>query len=338
MRKLISLFLLVILLIPWAQADTIYLKNGKVVEGSIKEKTNEYIKLDVGGLTIKYLQGEIGRIESEERIAKNFLWRAESGINKVYILGSIHLAKKELYPLNETIEDAFRDSSVLVVEVNLNNMDPLTIQRKLTGRGMYYGNQTLKDHLSAETYALLAEKLAALDSDISLMNRYKPWFLALSLGTFQALKLGFDPKYGIDQHFLRMAKRDNKKILEFESFDYQLSIFDGFGDREQELFLFSTLLELDTIESEINSLFSAWKTGDAVSLERILNKSLKENPEILPIYDVLFTKRNKNMVSKIEGFLKDSDNYFVVVGAGHLVGRTGIIQLLSKKGYYLEQI
>ena len=332
------MFILICVLVQPVSSEILHLKNGRVVEGGIKERTNKYIKLDVGGLTIKYLQDEIDHVEFKKQIAKNFLWRAESGINKVYILGSIHLAKKELYPLNEAIEDAFKDSTVLVVEVNLNDIDPLVIQKKLTGRGMYYGNQTLKDHLSAETYALLAEKLEALDSDISLMNRYKPWFLALSLGTFQALKLGFDPKYGIDQHFLSLAKRDNKKILEFESFDYQLSIFDGFDNKEQELFLFSTLLELDTLESEINSLFSAWKTGDAVGLERILNKSLKENPEILPIYDILFTKRNKNMVSRIEDFLKDSNNYFVVVGAGHLVGRTGIIRLLSKKGYYLEQI
>jgi uncharacterized protein YbaP (TraB family) len=70
----------------------------------------------------------------------------------------------------------------------------------------------------------------------------------------------------------------------------------------------------------------------------ILQKGLEENPQLWLIYDELFYKRNKKMTAKIEEFLKKRGNYFVVVGAGHLVGRRGIIRLLEKKGHPVSQL
>jgi len=58
---------------------------------------------------------------------------------------------------------------------------------------------------------------------------------------------------------------------------------------------------------------------------------------MLPVYEKLLYERNNTMATRIEGFLKAGGRYFVVVGAGHLVGKKGIIELLKKKGYPVEQ-
>jgi hypothetical protein len=275
--------------------------------------------------------------ESSGRQGKLFLWKARSATNCVYILGSIHLVRPSLYPLAEEIERSFELSDILVVEVNLEQFDPQLVAQMFIERGVYSGGSALKDHLSQETFTLTADKLAGLEMDFASVALFKPWFLSITLVTLELLKLGFDPEYGIDKHFVLKAK-DSKRILELESLEYQLDLFDGFSDRQQELFLFSTLLDLDIIEKEMDSMICAWENGDTGKLEEILTQGLYAYPEILPIYDKIFYQRNKNMASKIEGFLKGEDTYFVVVGAGHLVGSKGIIQLLKNKGYSVRQL
>ncbi len=357
MRKLFSVIFLISFLTSTAFADTVYLKNGKSVSGKVIERTDDYIKLDFDGTSLTYWADEIETIQqentysSEEIIVvpsrspsrsasgskgKVFLWEAKSARNSVYILGSIHLAKPSLYPLDKRIEDAFKGSNTLVVEVNIEAFDPIALQQTFMERGVYSDGSTLGDHLSKKTFKMVEEKLGGSGLGLGPMAIFKPWFLSITLSTLELLKLGFDPEYGVDKHFLKKAK--GKRILELESLEYQLSLFDGFTDKQQDLLLFSTLLDLKIIEKEMDNLIKAWKNGNADKVEEILMKGLDEHPEILPIIEKIFYERNRKMVLKIERYLGTNDTHFVVVGAGHLVGEKGIVQLLKKKGYSLQQL
>jgi len=353
MKKFFLVSLLVSFLTLTASADTVYLKNGKSVSGDIVERTNDYVKLDFGDVSITYWADEIKTIQQDVAYSpkktlvtssskssrgqnKVFLWKAESENNTVYILGSIHLARLSLYPLDKRIEDAFDNSKVLVVEVDLESFDPVLLQQMFIERGVYSDGTTIRDHLSDKTFKLVIDRMGGLDLGLTQMVLFKPWFLSITLVTTELLKLGFNPEYGIDKHFLKKAK--NKKILELESVEYQLNLFDGFTDQQQDLLLFSTLLDLDVIERDMDSLMLAWKNGNARKMEKILMQGLDQYPEILPIINKIFYERNKNMAVKIENYLNTKDTHFVVVGSGHLVGKEGIIQLLSKKGYSIQQL
>jgi uncharacterized protein YbaP (TraB family) len=99
-----------------------------------------------------------------------------------------------------------------------------------------------------------------------------------------------------------------------------------------------TILEIEKTPSYAETIIKAWVEGKLKILEEIIYQPLKEKPELLPIYKRLFLDRNRAMVSKIEDFLKTEKRYFIVVGAGHLAGEEGIIELLKKKGYRLRQL
>ena len=267
---------------------------------------------------------------------KNFLWKIRSETNTVYVLGSLHFAKREIYPLHERIENAFDQSDFLVVEANVNDIGKVDVQ-KLAGSALYPANDTLAKHLSAETYERVKKETGALGIPVELINKQKPWFLSMTLVALESLKLGFDPNYGIDKYFLNKAE-GKKKILELESFDYQIELLSNFSDREQELFLIYTLKDLNIIEQELDGLTRAWSTGDTKGMESILTRSLSEDKTLSPIYEKLVYERNKKMASKIGDFLKAKETYFVIVGAGHLVGNEGIIELLRRDGYRIEQL
>jgi len=267
---------------------------------------------------------------------KSFLWKIRSKTNTAYVLGSLHFSKKEIYPLSEKIERAFSESEVLVVEADINDIKKFDIQKFVT-RAFYSENDTLAKHVSPEIYERVVEETSGLGIPLELLVKQKPWFLAITLVAFESLKLGFDPNLGIDKYFLSKAE-GGKKILELESLDYQVDLLSGFSDKDQELLLLYTLVDLKILKQELEKLTQAWTSGDTRSMESIVMRSVSEDKRLLPIFEKVIYERNMKMASKIEDFLRAGGTYFVVVGAGHLVGDRGIIEILRGKGYLIEQL
>ena len=269
--------------------------------------------------------------------SKSFLWKVRSKTNTIYLLGSVHLFKKEMYPLNKKIEEAFHQSDLLAVEANLNALHQLDLQ-KLIEKAIYLDDaDSLEKHVSKETHDLIRKKAEELGIPLELINRQKPWFLGLMFTSVGFLKLGFDPNYGIDQYFLSKAA-GKKTIVELESLDYQIDLLSNFNDHDQELFLLMSLKDLDTFGQDIDQFLQAWSSGDAKSLEKMVTRSMTEDRRLSSIYETLIYDRNRKMVSKIEDFLKTKETYFVIVGAGHLIGGQGIVEILKAKGYTVEQL
>jgi uncharacterized protein YbaP (TraB family) len=301
--------------------------------GKMKKQT---IKLSVlFSLLVIFLFAVLAQ-DSLSQSKKSFLWKVQSKTNTVYVLGSIHYLKKEMYPLDEKIEKAFNQSNILGVEANVDQISKMDVQ-KLVESAFYSGDETLEKHLSPEAFELVKKQLTELGGSIETANKYRPWFLALSLASIEIVKLGFDPNHGIDRYFLSKAT-EKKKIVELESLEYQINLFSALSEKDQELFLLLTLRDIKVLEQELDQLIKAWTAGDEKGIELIMTKSIKENKKLIPIYEKLVVERNRKMVSKIEDYLKEKETFFVIVGAGHLVGSQGIIELLKGKGFLIEQL
>jgi len=266
----------------------------------------------------------------------NFLWQIQSKKSTVYILGSIHLLKEDVYPLSKTIENAFARSGYLAVEANVNNVGIKNMQKFVTS-GVYQDDDSLVTHISEDTLETLTKETDRMGMPAQIVYKQRPWLLSLTLQSLELMASGYKPEYGIDQHFLSKAGK-KKKIIELESIDYQVALLSGFSEEEQELFLLYTLKDLQMSVEKVDSIVNAWKTGDAKLMESIIKESSIADERLYPIYEKLINQRNKNMVSKIEGFLKGKGTYFVVIGAAHLLGEEGIIQLLKEKGYTVAQM
>lgn len=242
-----------------------------------------------------------------------------------------------MYPLDRVIETAFNESQVLVVEANIT--DSSSYMNDLAGLAdsLINPSSNLQDRLSTSTYSLFKSKLDKMSFPIEYFSSLEPWVLAITLEMMEFQKMGFDPKYGIDNYFLEKSQ-GRKKIVELESIDYQLGIFKSFSDKEQDVFLLSTLLGLDKIENLSRVLINAWKTGDVVTLQTVMAPDPKVKKNLESVNKKLYGVRNFNMTEKIDNFIGQDKNYFVVVGAGHLVGTDGIVTLLKEKGHLVDQL
>jgi uncharacterized protein YbaP (TraB family) len=270
-----------------------------------------------------------------DAVSRNSLWRVTSRDNSVYLLGSLHLLKEEHYPLSNVIEKAFGESKVLVLEVDLGVMSDPKTQLMMLTKGVFTGGQSLEKILTRGTYSLARDKIRELGMDITMFNAFKPWFLAMTLSTLKLQSLGFNPAYGVDYYFYMKAKSSDKQIVGLETLEYQLNLFDKMSLPDQDLFVYQTLRDLETIEREMNTIVHAWVSGDIVTLEKKLLENFTNYPDL---YAQLVEERNKTWLSKIETFLMKKEVHMIVVGAGHLVGKDGLLELLVAKGYSVEQL
>ena len=270
--------------------------------------------------------------------AKSILYKAESSTATVYILGSIHLAKPELYPLKKPIEEAYKKSDILVVELDPQSPHTMqVIQQSMFKEGLYPPGKTLKSELTPRTYILLKKYLLKIGLSLEIMQPMRPWSVMLQLSVMEMMRLGYSPELGIDLHFLNKAKRDKKKVLELETAEEQMALLSKDDKVFQDLLLRYTLEEMHQMEPLLNKMFSSWKAGDAKTLAEVVDSSLVADKRLEGIYEALITKRNYKMAKKVQHYLKTNKNYFVIVGSGHVVGREGIVDLLRQRGYKVEQ-
>jgi hypothetical protein len=266
---------------------------------------------------------------------KKSLWRIRSKSNVVYLLGSVHYLKSENYPLAEVMEAAFRDAHRVVFEINMESAQGSQTQQLMAFKGLYTDGTTLKDHVTPETYAQADKEFQRLGLDIQIFNQFKPWFTALSLLAVKLQALGFDPSQGIDFYFSRKAKQEKKETSGLETLEYQFDLFDKLPQRVQEALLLQSLSGGESTEAAVNAVVKAWAAGDLQALDTLLLRDWREYPEL---YQSLVVERNRAWLPKIESYLAQNENTLVVVGAGHLAGKDGLIEMLKARGYSVEQL
>jgi len=242
--------------------------------------------------------------------------------------------KSDAYPLSQAIEQAFVNSTKLVLEVNLDSLNSSDAQQMVLATALLPGGKTLNETLSPATYQAVQQKVEAMGLNMEALKRMKPWFLSLSLVAMKMQQLGYDADNGVDRHFFDRATKANKEVLGLETAEFQINLMDSLSAKTQEESLLQTLKELDQFETEFEELVRAWASGQEKQLDNLLLQSFKEYPDV---YAKLISERNRRWLPVIESHLQGGNKTLVVVGAAHLVGRDGVVELLKRKGYSVEQ-
>jgi hypothetical protein len=263
-----------------------------------------------------------------------FMWSVQGPKSKVFLLGSMHMFKAASYPLEPRIEKAYQSCPRVVFEADLEGPGTDEIRDMMLKLGTYHDGKTLPKEISEKTYALFRERVEANNLKVEQFDTYRPWFAALSIATVELKRLGFTAENGLDAHFSDEAVSDKKKMIYLETARQQLDLLaNAFPGKEEDL-LKQALEEVAVLEKASAEMVQAWKAGDAARMEAFTQKSLKEFPEV---EKKLFTERNKAWTTRILRLLSQEGDVFVVVGAGHLVGKGGLLEMLKAKGYKVVQ-
>jgi uncharacterized protein len=262
------------------------------------------------------------------------LWKVQGQSNSVYLLGSVHVLKKAHYPLAGPIEAAFSNSAIAAFETDIAALDDPSSAMKLLAKSQLPAGETLKSQLSPDVYKLWTSQLEKSGLPPIMFEQFAPGMAAITVAALEMQKLQLDPKYGVDKHFFALAKETGKEIVPLESVDFQINLITGFTKEEGEGLLKATLQDIKTLKSDLGELLKAWEFGDGAQLEKLLNDAMKDSPAI---YKRMLTDRNRDWLPKIEALARGKKNAIVIVGAAHLVGKEGVVELLKAKGWKVTQ-
>lgn len=261
------------------------------------------------------------------------MWEVTDGGGTVYLLGSIHVLRPEVYPLDDAIYQAFDASDVAAFELHLDSVEAAAPQ--MVARGMYQDGRTLAGVLPADLHAELEEHLQALGVPVQAVAGMEPWLVALTVSALTMQRAGFETAQGVDRHFFDRAKSAGKRITSFETMEQQINVFDTMSEAEQVAFLRSTLDDLDDVADMLDDATELWKRGDAEAIAEMMTESMEEQPNLR---QRLLDDRNQAWVPQIEALLRSGDTATIIVGMGHLIGDGSVIDLLRTRGHSVTRV
>ena len=290
--------------------------------------------------------------DGQDAGSKGLLWKATNGDNTLYLLGTIHLDRDNVYPLHKSVRDAIQASEEVIFELDLNDQEGAALLQSMQ---TYQDGTTLADHISPELYQRVQAAAATIGKDSNALDAYKPWALA---SLFSTLAMQDDSTgsnaMAIDSYVNAAAVNAGKTIGAVETYAFQGGIFDGLSPEYQESYLDSTLagfeatLSGSTSSPEIDealqnqdvllsAMFAAWKDRDPEAFSKVYDKaSIIDSTDELN--SKLFTQRDPGMIKAAAEYLETegSHTYFMAVGAGHMVDPGGIVSGLRELGYTVE--
>ena len=249
--------------------------------------------------------------------------------NPSYIFGTFHLMCKDDIRFSEQLKNAVANSNLLYLEMDMD--DPAIMLGGLLMMNMKAGKK-LQDLYSAEEY----EKVAAFFKDtlhipIGLLQRTKPFFLAALL---YPKMMTCKTVSGVEEELMKLAKQQKKEIKGLETMEFQSAVFDSIPYEEQAKELLKSIDSMMAYQKYFDTMISVYKTQRLMDIEKLFKDS---EFGMEAHQDLLLNDRNKNWVTQLKTIMKN-ESVFVAVGAGHLVGKEGLISLLRKEGYSLKPL
>jgi uncharacterized protein len=271
--------------------------------------------------------------QKQDKVAPDnntLLWKISgNGLNKPsYLFGTIHMLCADDAMLSDNMKNIIRKADEVYFEVDLDNlMEMLAVMSKMKMKD----GTTLQDLLSKEDYEKVKDYFESKGSILpfSMLETYKP---ILALSTLEEGSMSCEKTAMMEQVIMEEAKESNKKIKGLESMAYQAGVLDSIPYKLQAEQLVSYINDINKNkkeDTELEEMMKAYKSQDLEKLEALL---LKTDMGIGNFTEVLLYNRNRNWVAKLKDLLPEK-SLLIAVGAGHLPGENGVINLLRKAGY-----
>lgn len=252
-----------------------------------------------------------------------------------YVFGTIHMIGKEDFFLTESMKAAFGASEKVVFEINMEEMNDMSVLFKLMGKITMEGGKSLKDLISDEDYKLVKTHFDQLGLPLMLLEKMKPLFLAtFASGDVAPGDLQSGELKSYEMEFMEMAQKGKKEMGGLETIEFQLSMFDSIPYEAQAEMLVDAIKGAGEGDDQFKQMVELYKNQALPELYQMIEGDTEGVGEF---EDLLLVGRNKNWIPLMEDMMKIKPTFFAV-GAGHLGGKNGVVALLRQQGYKVEAI
>lgn len=260
----------------------------------------------------------------------SLLWRVSgNGLEKPsYLYGTVHIICSEDAALSENFKKIIRKADEVYFEVDLDNMaEMMPVLDKMKMKG----DTTLETLLGQDDFEKVKQYVEDNSSILpfSEMKKYLP-ILVSTILVEQIMDC--DERTGIEEEVMEVAKKNKKQVHGLESSSYQFSLMDSipYAEQAKELVAFvDSAANEEWLKAEMDKFYDAYLEQD---MEKVEKMTMEMDPTLIKYADMLLYNRNRNWVVKLKELMPEK-SIVVAVGAGHLPGKNGLIDLLKKEGY-----
>ncbi|WP_394173547.1 TraB/GumN family protein [Thalassotalea litorea] len=267
--------------------------------------------------------------------AKSSVWQVSKDGQTVFLGGTVHVLAQSDYPLPEAFDKAYKQSQVLVLEMDMSAAQTPQFQQAMMQKMMYLDGRTYADVLKPETVKRLDAYMQERGLPAENLKTLKPSMLSITLTMLELQRLGIFGT-GVDAFYTQQGNQDEKSFQYLELPEEQIEFLAGMGEGYEDEFINYSLDDMGRLGDMMAQMKDAWRQGDSQALvELSMNDWVAKFPQS---YESLIVERNNNWMDDIEGYFKTQEVEFVLVGALHLVGEDGVIKALQDKGYVVKQL
>ncbi|HMU47417.1 MAG TPA: TraB/GumN family protein [Chitinophagaceae bacterium] len=266
---------------------------------------------------------------------KTLLWKINgNGLEKPsWLFGTIHMICSDDAVLSPSMRKVIKECDEVYFEVDMDNLFEMV---GAIGKMKMKGDTTLKDLYNKSDYSKVKEYFENKSTTFpfSLLETFKPM---LAASTLEQKALPCDNTAMMEQVIMQKAKEYDKKISGLETMAYQAGILDSIPYKiqaEQLLSYINSAGNDDTEDKQLKDMFKAYKDQDLKKLEELM---IETDAGMAGFTDILLYHRNENWVTKLKK-LMPGKSLLVAVGAGHLPGKKGVINLLRMAGYTVTPV
>lgn len=259
----------------------------------------------------------------------SLLWKVEgNGIQPSYVFGTFHLIPQDDFEFKDKVDKAIKDTDITVLELDMDDPQMMVSMQALA---QLEEGKKLSSYMDEKEYEILDKYLTEhMGVGMAAFNTFKP-FTVTSMITITMMG---KQAASYEAEIIKRSKEAQKEILGLETPEFQVSVFETVPYEEQIDQIIEYLQEPEKMTKEFDAMIAQYKNEDIEGLYNTMDESFKEAPAFKK---ALLDSRNTNWITKIGEISKDQ-KVFYGVGAGHLGGDQGVINLLRKAGYTVTSI
>jgi uncharacterized protein YbaP (TraB family) len=281
------------------------------------------------------LAGPLFAAEPPKALPHPPLWKVQKGATTLYLFGSLHILPKDFAWGSPEIDAALAASDRFVFEVPIDDAALEEEKQFVLENGLYLNGRSLKNALSANEFARYAMVLRRTGLPRWQYEHYRPWLASVMLGLAYLHRDDVSNLRGADETIVEYARAHGKELGYLETVRDQMTMIMHGDERTQVKTLKSMIIRLPRTRTQDRDLRETWASGDADRFSDLIDAYFKDRPEAR---DLLIGRRNRAWMAPIRRYIEDQGTTFITVGAAHIGGDTGVLDLLCGEGYDVERV
>lgn len=264
------------------------------------------------------------------------LFVARDADSTLYIYGTIHLRKSGAPWASPAVDAAIASADEIWTEIEISPASDARTQQLALQAGLAPAGRPLSSWLSAEENERLRIAAQQVGLQAQALEPMQPWLASLTLTVMPMVRAGYDPNSGVDRSVDSFGDANGKTMRHFETPEEQIGFFANMSPELQRQLLLEAIDEVERGVASLDELSASWEAGDLRAIERLAVDEFKdEYPEV---YAVMLVNRNRAWADVLSREMEGAGVDFVAVGAAHLVGNEGLIELLRARGMRVERV